>query len=176
MTYRFLGVNTTAPLSISCILSWGNDPDFTCFVEAKKSLLWLLLLIKAFFVLSHRCRLLSSQVWWKSFILLRQNPYILAGFQRKSFDFVIFHPRIQETSSYWVFSICVYISLCLCVCLCMVYGQEAGSADGMFIWLVHIGYVHGGFESKCPIVTIIESVWGLFRGDYWDQFWSTERE
>jgi len=33
----------------------------------------------------------------------------------------------------------------------------------MFVWLVHTGYIHGGFELKCPIVTIIESVWGLLR-------------
>lgn len=36
--------------------------------------------------------------------------------------------------------------------------------DGMFIWLVHTGYIHGGFHSKCPIVTIIESVWGPVEG------------
>lgn len=60
------------------------------------------------------------------------------------------------------FSIC----LCTCVCVCMVNGQMGG----MFIWLIRIGYIHGGFESKCPVVTIIESAWGLFYGDYLNQF------
>lgn len=55
------------------------------------------------------------------------------------------------------------------------YGHEGGSAGGMFIWLVRIGYIHGGFESKRPMVTIIESAWGLFYGDYLNQFLAQER-
>ena len=40
--------------------------------------------------------------------------------------------------------------------------RRGGSARGMFIWLVRIGkkYIHGGFESNRPIVTVIESMWG----------------
>lgn len=44
----------------------------------------------------------------------------------------------------------------------------------MFVWVLRTGHIHGGFESNCPIVTIIESVWGLFRviqGFFQIPFW-----
>lgn len=62
--------------------------------------------------------------------------------------------------------------VCVSACVCMVYGQKRGSAGGTFIWLVHIGHIHGGFESQRPI---IESVWVLFYGDYLNQFLAQER-
>lgn len=52
---------------------------------------------------------------------------------------------------YEVFRVCVHL---WCV------DQRA---DGIFIWLVHAGYMHCGFDSKCTIVIITESVWGLLR-------------
>ncbi len=55
-----------------------------------------------------------------------------------------------------IYFMCVCIKY-MCVCLC---GQKRENALGMFIWLLHIGYIHIGFVSKCPIVTIIESMRG----------------
>lgn len=55
------------------------------------------------------------------------------------------------------------------MCVCVV--GEGDERQEELVCFVHIGNIHGGLESKCPIVTIIESVWGLFYGDYFNQFW-----
>lgn len=70
----------------------------------------------------------------------------------------------------------------ICVCVCTWCTDRGGSADGMFIWSVHIGYIRGGFKSKRPIVTIIESVWGLFGviqvhyGDFFESVYGLREE
>lgn len=92
-------------------------------------------------------RMLSCTFWsrsWKYFWIIRPgNPWFLPWYCTLNGGF----------------RICVYVF----VCVFMVDGQKWG---GMFIWFVHTGHVHGGLESKRPIVTTIESVWGLFHGDY----------
>lgn len=55
-----------------------------------------------------------------------------------------------------------YAALRLRLSVRRTWPEGGGSARGMFIWLVRIGkkYIHGGFESNRPIVTVIESMWG----------------